>query len=233
MDVKRIKRGTYRFYQFKIKGRDIDLPAVTTILTLLPKPRIVLWAVLQTIKFLVKKGNLEKETVSQGYSFHKQLLSSLADEGTNIHDIIEAYLTKGTESSHDALKRFRDFERQSGYKSEAVEVVVWSEDEDYQSAGTADLIGSCHGLPIVLDIKTSKAIRLSHKIQACIYRDLYEKVTGKAGYSSGVILIPRDKRQKWELHINTPEEEAQYRLIYKLLSGLFHLLYGMDELDLT
>lgn len=230
MAVEQIKKGTYRFY---LIDDELELPSVTTILTLLPKPRIVLWAVIQTIKFLIARGNLGQDAVSEGFVFHKRLLESLGAEGTNIHDLIEAYLTKGTECDHNALTRFKVFEKQKGYKSEAVEVVVWDDAENYRTAGTADLIGSCYDIPIVLDIKTSKAIRLSHKIQACIYRDLYEKRTGKKGYQSGVLLIPRDNKRKWEFHINTPEEEIVYRKIFKLLTGLFHILLSVGELDLT
>lgn len=230
MAVERIKRGIYRFYKIR---SGVELPSVTTVLGLLPKPKIVLWAVMHTIKFLIKKGNLSQDSVSEGFVFHKKLLSSLADEGTNIHDIIEDYLTKQKESDHDALARFKKFEQQNGFECEEVEVTVWDESEDYKSAGTSDLIGACYGNKIVIDIKTSKAIRLSHKIQACIYRDMYEKRTGKTGYQSGVLLIPRDSKRKWEFYMNSPEEEKIFRAIYKLLTGLFHILLDIGELDLT
>lgn len=230
MSIERIQRGIYRFYKL---DSGIELPSVTCVLGLLPKPKIVLWAVIQTIKFLVSKNNLSKATVSEGFSFHKTLLNSLAEEGTNIHNIIEDYLVKKKESSHNSLDRFKKFEIQKGFKIEEVEKVVWDTSCDYNSAGTADLIGSCFGINIVLDIKTSKAIRLSHKIQSCIYRDMYEKNTGKSNYQSGVLLIPRDSKSKWELYINSPEDELIFRKIYSLLTKLFKLLLDIKELDLT
>lgn len=229
MEIKRVQRGIYRFYRV---GED-ELPSVTCILNLLPKPKIVLWAVIQTIKFLIKKGDLGQETVSQGFMFHKQLLESLAEEGTNIHNIIEDYLTKKKESDHDVLVRFKKFELQNGFKVQGVEQIVWDKDLNYNSAGTTDLIGSCYDINLVIDIKTSKEIRLSHKIQACIYRDMFEKRTGKTGYKSAVLLIPRDSKKKWEFYINTPEEEQTFRKIYSLLTNLFHILLDIREIDLT
>jgi len=230
MEVSRFKRGAYRFYRVK---PGVELPSVTSILTLLPKPKIVLWAVMQTIKYLVGKGNLSQDTVFEGFVFHKKLLDSLAEEGTNIHEIIEDYLIKHKESDHEVLGRFKKFEQQNGFTIEAVELTLWDESPDYQSAGTADLIGALFGNPIVLDIKTSKAIRLSHKIQSCIYRDMFEKRTGKKGYSSGVLLLPRDSKKKVELYVNTPAEEGNFRAIFSHLTKLFQLLLKIKELDLT
>jgi len=228
--LEKIQRGSYRFYKLPT-GK--ELPSVTTVLSILPKPKIILWAVMQTIKFLIGRGNLGQDAVSEGYVFHKKLLDLLAQEGTDIHNLVEDYLDKGKDSTNDALVRFKEFEKQKCYKSDAVEVQVWDEAQDKQTAGTLDLVGSCFNMPIVLDIKTSKKIRLSHKIQSCIYRDMYETRTGKTGYSSGVLLIPRNSKTNWELYINSPQDELTYRKIFSLLTQLFQNLLQLKELELT
>jgi hypothetical protein len=229
--IERYNKGTYRFYNIEGVG---ELPSVTTVLGMLPKPKIVLWAVLQTIKFLKERGDLSKTSTSLGFVFHKKLLQLLAKEGTDIHNLIEVYATKGEDSDHDAVKRYKKFEKDSGFVCEKAEIVVW-DNEEYKSAGTLDLIGKCSHIPIIWDLKTSKAIRLSHKIQSCIYRDMYCKMHGidPKEMKSGVLLIPRDAKRKWDSHINSPAEEETYRKIFKLLSALFHILLEIGDLDLT
>jgi len=230
MQIERYKKGIYRFYNIESIG---ELPSVTTILGMLPKPKIVLWAVLQTIKFLKERGDLSRTSTSLGSVFYKRLLSLLAKEGTNSHELIEAYALRGEDSDHDAVKRYKKFEAQSGFVCEKAEFVVWDA-EDYRSAGTGDLFGKCSHIPILWDLKTSKNIYLSHKIQACIYKDMYCKMNGldPKTVKSGVLLIPRDKKRSWKSYINSEEEEETYRKIFRLLSSLFHTLLEIGDLDL-
>jgi len=231
MQIKKYKRGAYRFYDI---GDQITLPSVTTILGLLPKPKLILWAVSNTIKFLKSRGDLSKTSTSLGFVFHKKLLDSLSQEGTNIHNIVQDYIRTGKKSEHNALERYKKFELQSGFKCDLIEHTVW-DNEDYKSAGTADLIGSCSHIKILFDIKTSKAIRLSHKIQTCIYRDMYCKQKGLdvKEVKSGIILLPRDKKKVWEIYINTVDEEIIFRKIFMLLRQLFQILLDIGDLDLT
>lgn len=231
MDIKRYNKGIYRFYNIEAVG---ELPSVTTILGLLPKPKIVLWAVMNTIKFLKQRGDLSKTSTSLGFVYYKKLLTSLAQEGTDIHGIIEDYVVKGKENSHNALKRYKKFEKETGFVCDLAEHIVWDK-EKYISAGTADLIGHCGHIKILYDLKTSKQIRLSHKIQACIYKDMYciQNNLPLAEMKSGVLLIPREAKIKWDYYINTVEEEEKYRKIFIQLSDLFQDLLVLDELDLT
>jgi hypothetical protein len=199
---------------------------------MLPKPKVLLWAIMQTIKFLVGRGDLKSNTVSEGYVFHKTLLQSLADEGTVIHNSIESYLRDKIDDGSNAVKRFKEFEKSTQLTFEGAEIVVYDSSDDYNSAGTLDLIVRCYDNPLILDIKTSKAIRLSHKIQSTVYRDMYVKMTGKKEFGSGVLLIPREDDKKIQLHINSTEEEIKYRGIYSLLTKLFKALLIENELEL-
>jgi len=231
MNINVRNKGSYRFYDIENIG---DFPSVTTIIGILPKPKIVLWAVMQTIKFLKERGDLSKTSTSLGFVFHKQLLNSLAKEGTNIHKIIEDYVTKQKDNDHNALTRYKEFEKQYDFKCEHSELVVWDKDE-YKTAGTVDLVGKSSHIPILFDIKTSKAVRLSHKIQSCIYKELYCKLNkiDSSTMKSGVLLIPRDKPKKWDVYINTQDEEKIYLRIFKILSELFYMLIDLKELDLV
>ncbi len=230
-NIKVYNKGSYRFYDIENEG---SFPSVTTILGLIPKPKIVLWAVIQTIKFLKERGDLSKASTSMGFIFHKQLLNLLAKEGTDIHKIIEDYELDGKENKHSALTRYKEFKRKFDFHCEHNEIVVWDK-EIYKTAGTVDLIGKCSHIPTLWDLKTSKAIRLSHKIQSCIYKEMYCKLNNidSSTMKSGVLLIPRDKPKIWDTYINTPEEEKIYLRIFKLLNELFFILLDLKELDLT
>ena len=50
---------------------------------------------------------------------------------------------------------------------------------------------------------------------------------------SGIILLPRVNKEKWEVYINTSEEEIIFRKIFNLLSKLFYILMDIGDLELT
>jgi len=231
MNINVRNKGNYRFYDIENVG---DLASVTTIIGILPKPKIIMWAISQTIKFLKKRGDLSKTSTSLGFVFHKQLLNSLAEQGKHIHKIIEDYVVSQKDSDHSALTRYKEFEKQYDFHCEHSEIAVWDKDE-YKTAGTVDLIGRSSHIPILFDIKTSKAVRLSHKIQSCIYKELYCKLNkiDSSTMKSGILLIPRDKPKKWEVYINSPEEEIVYLRMFKILSELFYMLIDLKELELV
>lgn len=231
MKIKRYKKGSYRFYNINEK---VELPSVTSILSLLPKPGLILWAVMNTISFLKKRGNLSKTSTSLGFVFHKKLLDSTAKEGSEIHDLVEAYALNRKESEHNAVTRYKKFESESGFICEKIEETLWDTGL-LRAAGTADLIGKCSDIAIVFDIKTAKQIRLSHKIQAAVYKALYCLKNGLDfdSVKSGVLLIPRDKVRVYDYYINTKEEEDTYLEIFKVLRNLFDLLVKVGDIDLN
>ena len=230
MKITKIQKGDYRFYRIENK----EYPSVTSILSLLPKSGLIFWAVFKTIEFLKEKGTLSKSATSEAYGFHKRLLSSLAQQGTEIHTLIEEYAQKGKDSKHNSVKRFKDFQEQHNFVYTSSEQTVYDW-EYYRTAGTLDLFGTVFDTPIVIDLKTSKEIRLSHKIQATVYKDMYCKLNNidKKEIKSGVLLIPRDRVKKWDFHINSEKEEEDYRKIFRLLSILFQSLLKINEINLT
>ena len=232
MNIERYKRGIYRFYNIEDVG---ILPSVTTVLGMLPKPSITLWAVFNVLKFLKKKIDISKVSTYEVFNFHKKLLLATSNEGTSIHNLIEDYAIRGKDSDHNAVVRYKKFEKETGFICEKAELTVW-DSEEYKTAGSLDLFGKCNNIiPIVWDLKTSKEIRLSHKIQAVIYKDMYCKLNGLDinEVKSGILLISRDKVRVYKTHINTQEEEIKYRKIFKLLSTLFHTLLENEWLDLS
>ena len=96
------------------------------------------------------------------------------------------------------------------------------------------MFGKCNDFPIVWDLKTSKEIRLSHKIQSAVYKFMYCKLNklDLNKVKSGVLLIPRDKPRTWDMYINTFEEEKLYLTIFTLLSNLFKILLNLNEMEI-
>lgn len=222
--LERVQKGEYRFYRNLETGQ--EYVSVTSCLSILPKQGIILWAVMNTIKYIAQKKSLSDKIMGEAFHFHKQLLSLLAHEGTEDHNNIEAYL-KGewVDETDCSIKRFKEFEAQYGFQMESTELMLCS--DKLRSAGTADLIGNCNGIGMVIDLKTSKAIRFSHKIQAVVYKYMY----GEHDRKSAILLIPRDAKRKWDFYILTPEEEQLCLKIYFLLSQLFYLLWDAGEID--
>jgi len=227
--LERVQRGEYRFYRKLVDGLPTgeEFISVTACLSILPKPGIILWAVMQTVKYIAQKQSLSDKVMGEAFHFHKQLLSLLANEGTEDHNIIEDYLRTGKISDPEdtSLKRFFAWEKESGFKMEQTELMIYN--DKLRSAGTVDLIGNCSGVGMVIDLKTSKAIRLSHKIQAVVYKYMY----GEHHRKAAILLIPREAKKKWEFYILTEEEEKKYLKIYFLLNQLFYMLWDLGEID--
>jgi len=231
MTLKRIQRGQYRFYKLP-DGK--ELPSVTSILSLLPKDGLTQWSINQAIKCLKECGDFSKTSLSLARTASKRVLKETADDGTKIHQIIEDYETLKRDSKNSALVRYKEFVEKTNFKCDTVEEYLYNV-EKYYTAGTADLIGKCSNVPIIFDIKTSREIRLSHKIQSCIYKELYCLKYGfnSMDVRSGVVLIPRVSNTFWTYHINSFESEVYYKRIFLLLNNLFQLLSKLHEVDLT
>ena len=55
--LERVQRGEYRFYRKLVDGLPTgeEFISVTACLSILPKPGIILWAVMQTVKYITPK----------------------------------------------------------------------------------------------------------------------------------------------------------------------------------
>ena len=76
MYIERYQKGIYRFYNIEGVG---EMPSVTTILGMLPKAGITLWAIFNALKFLKKKVDILKVTTYEVFNFHKKLLLASQD----------------------------------------------------------------------------------------------------------------------------------------------------------
>jgi hypothetical protein len=143
---------------FKAKtGYEIDglwYPRVTSIVSIKAKPALY--------KFYADQGN---------FSLAESIKSKSADEGTLIHETIEAILTgKPVAVPHSiqpAINAFVEFKKKNEIVPMKIEERVISKNHWY--AGTVDVIGTLNGQLGVLDIKTSYSIYRDYGLQTAAY----------------------------------------------------------------
>lgn len=143
---------------FKAKtGYEIDglwYPRVTSIVSIKSKPALY--------KFYADQGN---------FSAAESIKSKSADEGTLIHETIEAILTGKTvavpHSIQPAINAFMEFKKKNEIVPLKIEERVVSKNKWY--AGTVDVIGKLNGRLGILDIKTSYSIYRDYGLQTAAY----------------------------------------------------------------
>ncbi|MEK7659156.1 MAG: hypothetical protein AAB338_00660 [Patescibacteria group bacterium] len=145
---------------FKAKtGYEIDgvwYPRVTSIVSIKAKPALY--------KFYADQGS---------FSMAESIKSKSADEGTLIHETIEAILWGKTVaiplSIQPAISAFLEFKKKNEIIPMKIEERVVSKNHWY--AGTVDVIGKLNGQLGVLDIKTSYSIYRDYGLQTAAYAE--------------------------------------------------------------
>ena len=143
---------------FKAKtGYEIDglwYPRVTSIVSIKAKPALY--------KFYADQGS---------FKLAESIKAKSADEGTLIHETIEAILAGNTvpvpHSIKPAIDAFLEFKKNNEIVPMKVEERVISKNHWY--AGTVDIIGQLNGRLGVLDIKTSNSIYRDYGLQTSAY----------------------------------------------------------------
>lgn len=176
-------------------GKPIIVPGVTTVLKVADGQGLIQWSVDQVAAYAVANvESLMNRTMEQGWGFlrfyhkrtpdlsdplrsaHSGVLHDLAELGTNMHDYIEASLTGDTfppeinsqemaemVDAWDAWTFVHDIE------VVATEVTLWHETLGY--AGTFDLLVWIDGELWLIDVKTSRRVGPSHKMQLAALRE--------------------------------------------------------------
>lgn len=173
-------------------GKPLKVPGVTTVLRALSNDGIVQWSVDQTAHYAVDNiDQLLNRTKEQGFNFlryypkrkvdfddpsvdihnaYEGVLNDLADIGTLIHDAVAYELVGefGPDFTRDeqveAFEAFLDWLAEHEVEVVLVEATVFNPEFGY--AGTLDYFLRIDGELWLLDGKSSRAVRESHKAQA-------------------------------------------------------------------
>jgi hypothetical protein len=159
-----IKKAKSRIDRYKLQD-GTSVPSVTTILGVLNKPALLVWA---------------NNFGLQGYKIG-EYVDELAQVGSCAHSMVEAMLKGGTPDLDDYSKAqidlaensilsFLEWQRQNSFEVIETELLLVSERLRY--GGTIDCYCKLNGKLTILDFKTGKAIYDEHILQVSAYKNL-------------------------------------------------------------
>ena len=152
-----------------------------------------------------KGPHFEKWLKQVGFA-SEHIVKKAADEGTQVHEMAEAYLN-GEElrflsstgqplCSPDVwqmLLRFVDF--WETHKPTLIEAEVHLFSDELKVAGTCDLIIELNGERWVLDLKTSNHLHTTYDLQTAVYAKCYTECFEKPIDRCGVLWLKSSKRK--------------------------------------
>jgi hypothetical protein len=170
------------------------------------------------------------------------IVKKAAEEGTQVHELAEAYLN-GEELNFldergrpqynpDVWQMFLRFvEFWETFKPTLIETEVHIFSDELKVAGTCDLIVEINGELWLLDLKTSNQIQTVYELQTAVYGQCYEECFGKKINHYGILWLKSSKRgakkdkmqgKGWEVveSSRTFEENID---IFKTVKRLFDL----------
>ena len=170
------------------------------------------------------------------------IVKKAAEEGTQVHELCEAYLNgeelnflddKGRpQYNPDVWQMFLRFvEFWEEYKPTLVETEVHLFSDKLKIAGTCDLVIELNGERWLLDLKTSNNMQTTYELQTAVYGQCYEECFGKKIDRYGILWLKSSKRKAsagkmqgkgWEVveSSRTFEENID---IFKTVKRLFDL----------
>lgn len=179
-------------------GTPIIVPGVTTVIKVVDGQGLIQWSVDQTAAYAV--ANVEQllnRTQEQGWGFlrffhkrepdlndplrsaHNGVLNDLAQLGTNMHNWIEVDLTGNdfypevdSQEMVEMIDKWDDWKAEHKIDVVYTEVTLWHKDLGY--AGTFDLLAWIDGDLWLIDVKTSRRVGKSHKMQLAALREATE-----------------------------------------------------------
>jgi len=170
------------------------------------------------------------------------IVKKAAEEGTQVHELCEAYLNgeelnflddKGRpQYNPDVWQMFLRFvEFWEEFKPTLIETEVHLFSDILKVAGTCDLIVEINGEIWLLDLKTSNQLQLTYELQTAVYGQCYEECFGKKINRYGILWLKSSKRKAakgkmqgkgWEVVESTRTFEENID-IFKTVKRLFDL----------
>jgi hypothetical protein len=170
------------------------------------------------------------------------IVKKAAEEGTQVHELCEAYLNgeelkflddKGRpQYNPDVWQMFLRFvEFWEEFKPTLIETEVHLFSDILKVAGTCDLIVEINGEIWLLDLKTSNQLQLTYELQTAVYGQCYEECFGKKINRYGILWLKSSKRKAskgkmqgkgWEIVESTRTFEENID-IFKTVKRLFDL----------
>jgi hypothetical protein len=188
------------------------------------------------------KGKFFENWLKQVGFASDYIVKKAAEEGTQVHELCEAYLNgeelkflddRGRpQYNPDVWQMFLRFvEFWEEFKPTLIETEVHLFSDVLQIAGTCDLIVEINGETWLLDLKTSNQLQLTYELQTAVYGQCYEECFGKKIDRYGILWVKSSKRKAakgkmqgkgWEIVESTRTFEENID-IFKTVKRLFDL----------
>ena len=219
-DAKQITMPDSRYYRRNGKY----YPSITYVLSAYPKGKF-----------------FEDWLKKVGYA-SEHIVKKAGEEGTATHELIEDYLN-GKECNFlnewgnpqhnpdvwQMFLRFVDF--WETYKPKLIETEVHLFSDEYEIAGTCDLVCEIDDKLWIIDFKTSNHLQTTYDLQTAIYKQCYKECYGRTADRSGVLWLKSSKRKLnkekmtgkgWEIYESERSFEENIN-IFKTVRTLFDL----------
>ena len=188
------------------------------------------------------KGKFFENWLKQVGFASDYIVKKAAEEGTQTHELCEAYLN-GEELNFldsngrpqcnpDVWQMFLRFvEFWETFKPTLIETEVHLFSDELKVAGTCDLIVEINGELWLLDLKTSNQLQTTYELQTAVYGQCYEECFGKKIDRYGILWLKSSKRKAstgkmqgkgWEVVESTRTFEENIN-IFKTVKRLFDL----------
>jgi len=188
------------------------------------------------------KGKFFENWLKQVGFASDYIVKKAAEEGTQVHELCEAYLNgeelrflddKGRpQYNPDVWQMFLRFvEFWETIKPTLIETEVHLFSDVLKVAGTCDLIVEIDGKLWLLDLKTSNQLQTTYELQTAVYGQCYEECFGKKIDHYGILWLKSSKRgakkdkmqgKGWEIVESTRSFEENID-IFKTVKRLFDL----------
>lgn len=152
------------------------------------------------------KGKFFENWLKQVGFASDYIVKKAAEEGTQTHELCEAYLN-GEELNFldsngrpqynpDVWQMFLRFvEFWETFKPTLIETEVHLFSDELKVAGTCDLIVEINGELWLLDLKTSNQLQTTYELQTAVYGQCYEECFGKKIDRYGILWLKSSKRK--------------------------------------
>ena len=220
-DITQVKTKRGQEYDVTLDTGEVKrFPGITTGLGVMDKPALKFWSAglerdyciesAFTLYQITKNLNLMtreeysatlRDRLGRGYAFNRTLKRA-QNTGSTAHAAIEHWVnvklgkTSGPgpalsdDGAYIAFESFKDWAKDADLAPCAAETRICSLEHEF--AGTVDLVATVNGYPTLIDFKTSKAVYISHLMQACAYHVAFEEMGRGKLHGSLVVRLPKD-----------------------------------------
>ncbi len=173
-----------------MNSEGIPLPGVTTILGILNKPALVIWANRLGLQG-IDSSKYRDEMADIGTLAHYLIMCDLTGQTPDTSD----YSPKQVNMAENAVRSYHEWRKGHTVEPHLVEVPLVS--NKYGYGGTIDLYADIDGVPTLVDFKTGKAIYPEMVYQLAAYQRLLTESGHRLGRAR-LLRIGRDADEGFE-----------------------------------